>query len=152
MKKILSIATATLLASSFQLPSQAQSQVQSKKNYVGPVVYFINGNSIFGAQGKFGVFDHVSVRPVIGFSGGSTAYNASVTYDLNLSGQSPVQFEPFAGIGFVSLSGVRSSTITYAQVGTDIGIGENIVLTGDLKFSLSGSSGVVAGIGTGLKF
>ena len=148
MKKILSIAAATVLASSFQMPSQAQSQ--SKKNYVGPVVYFINGNSIFGAQGKIGIFDHVSVRPVIGFSGGSTAYNASVTYDLNLSGQSP--FEPFAGIGFVSLSGVRSSTITYAQVGTDIGLGENIVLTGDLKFSLSGGSGVVAGIGTGLKF
>ena len=148
MKEILSIAAATVLASSFQLPSQAQSQ--SKKNYVGPVVYFINGNSVFGAQGKIGIFDHVSVRPVIGFSGGSTAYNASVTYDLNLSGQSP--FEPFAGIGFVSLSGVRSSTITYAQVGTDIGIGENIVLTGDLKFSLSGGSGVVAGIGTGLKF
>ena len=148
MKEILSIAAATVLASSFQLPSQAQSQ--SKKNYVGPVVYFINGNSVFGAQGKIGIFDHVSVRPVIGFSGGSTAYNASVTYDLNLSGQSP--FEPFAGIGFVSLSGVRSSTITYAQVGTDIGVGENIVLTGDLKFSLSGGSGVVAGIGTGLKF
>ncbi len=146
MKKILSIAAATVLASSFQLPSQAQGQ----KNYIGPVVYFINGSSVFGAQGKIGVFDHVSVRPVIGFSGGSTAYNASVTYDLNLSGSSP--FEPFAGIGFVSLSGVRSSTITYAQVGTDIGIGENIVLTGDLKFSLSGGSGVVAGIGTGLKF
>jgi hypothetical protein len=156
MKKILLIATATVLAASCQLPSQAQSPVQSqmqgKKNYIGPVVYFINGNSIFGAQAKIGIFDHVSVRPVIGFSGGSTAYNASATYDFNLSGQSPVQFEPFAGIGFVSLSGARSSTITYAQVGTDVGLGENIVLTGDLKFSLSGGSGVVAGVGTGLKF
>ncbi len=170
MQKIISIGAAAVLVSAAQLPSlaqssaqsqsqssssdqiPAQSKVQSKKNYIGPVIYFVNGISVVGAISKIGVFDQVSIRPSIGFAGGSTAWNASATYDLNLSGGSAVQFTPFAGVGVVSRSGVRGSTITYAQLGTDIGLGENIVLTGDLKFSLSGGSGVVAGIGTGLKF
>ncbi len=178
MHKVISIGAAAVLVSATQLPSTAQDSgqdqlpnpvqnqeqisrpdpipvqnpIQSKKNYIGPVVYFVNGISVVGAVGKIGVFDRVSIRPALGFAGGNTAWSASATYDFNLSGQSPIQLEPFAGVGVVSNSGVRSSTITYAQLGTDIGLGDSFILTGDLKFSLSGGSGVVAGIGTGLRF
>jgi opacity protein-like surface antigen len=147
MKKILSVfASAAILATAIQLPSNAQ----PKTNYVGPAIFFGNGNSAFGVQGKFGLSNNFSVRPVIAFpSGGNTIFGALATYDFDLPGQSSTKFEPFAGVGFLTGSG---NTAVYAQVGTDIEVSENIVITGDLKFPLSNGNSTLFGIGAGFKF
>ena len=148
MKKILSIAvSAAALTVAAQLPSQAQ----SKDSYIGPTILFGGGSSILGVNGKFGVAESVSIRPVIGFASGTTLFGASATYDFNLPGQSSTKFEPFAGIGFLSATGAGGSGIAYAQLGTDFGVSDNIVLNADLKIPLSGG-GTFFGIGAGFKF
>jgi hypothetical protein len=148
MKKILSIvASAAVISVASQLPSQAQ----SKDSYIGPTILFGSGSSIFGANGKFGIAENISVRPIIAFASGTTAFGASATYDFNLPGQSSTKFEPFAGIGFLTATGAGGSGIAYAQIGTDFAVSDNIVLNGDLKIPLSGG-GTFFGIGAGFKF
>ncbi len=144
MKKILSIAaSAAVLSVAAQLPSQAQ----SKDSYIGPTIVFGGGNSAFGVNGKFGVAENISVRPIAIFGSGNTVFGAAATYDFKLPGQSAVQFEPFAGIG-VSFGNASS---VYAQLGTDFGITDSIMLNADLKVPLSGG-GTLIGIGAGFKF
>jgi opacity protein-like surface antigen len=148
MKKILSIAaSAAVLTVAAQLPSQAQ----SKDSYIGPTILFGSGDTVFGANGKFGIAESISIRPIIAFGSGATAFGASATYDFNLPGQSSTKFEPFAGIGFLTATGAGGSGIAYAQLGTDFGVSDNIVLNADLKIPLSGG-GTFFGIGAGFKF
>jgi hypothetical protein len=149
MKKIFAIAAATAaLTVAAQLPSHAETQT----NYVGPAVIFGGGDSVFGAEAKFGVAKNISIRPVIAFASGTTLFGGSATYDFDLPGQSSTKFEPFAGIGFLTATSSGSGSIAYAQVGTDIGVSDSIVLTGDLKIPLSGGSSTLFGIGAGFKF
>jgi hypothetical protein len=102
-------------------------------------------------NGKFGIAESISIRPIIAFGSGSTGIGASATYDFNLPGQSSTKFEPFAGIGFLTNTSAGGNGIFYAQVGTDFDITENIVLNGDLKIPLNGGS-TNFGIGAGFKF
>lgn len=147
MKKILSIvASAALLSVATQLPSQAQ----SKDSYIGATILFGGGDSIFGVNGKFGIAESISVRPVIAFASGTTIFGGSATYDFNLPGQSSTKFDPFIGIGFLTANG-GGNGIAYAQVGTDVGVSENIVLNADLKIPLNGG-GTLVGLGAGFKF
>jgi hypothetical protein len=147
MNKFLSFTVVTtLLTLVMQFPSHAQ---KIKSDYVGPTVIFGNGNSAIGAQAKFGVAESISVRPVLGFLNNGTLLGVAATYDFDVPAQSArVKFEPFAGLGVSVGSG--NSTV-YAQLGTDVGVSENIIVTGDIKIPFSGG-GSLFGIGAGFKF
>jgi hypothetical protein len=159
MKKILSVfAAAAVLAIAVQLPSNAA----PKNNLIGPQISFGSGFTLIGAKAKFNVADSFSIRPELAFvsgNGGSGfAYGAAATYDFDLSSSqsSSTQFNPYVGLGFLGVSGNNggSTTLTFLNLGSDVGLGGNgdLSLNADLKINLGNGGGTLFGLGAGFKF
>jgi hypothetical protein len=152
MKKVLFALTAVCVAA-ISAPAVAGGTGSSA---VGPSILFGNGNSAIGVEGKFGVSDNLSVRPLIFFPTGGTIYGASLTYDFNTGNMGSAKLSPFLGGGFIGASangGGSSETLGYLTGGADFAVSESIDIKAavDIPFS-GGNSTTLFSVGAGFRF
>jgi hypothetical protein len=121
-------------------------------NYIGPSVNFGNGSTVIGIDSKFGIADHISLRPYVTFPSGGTTYGTSLTYDWDLR-QSPLPITPFIGLG-INFNSISSNTQTtgFAQLGADLDVSESFSLLGSVSIPFNSSNSTTVTIGSGLRF
>jgi hypothetical protein len=120
-------------------------------NSIGPFVSFGGGSSSIGVDGKFGIADHISIRPFVEFPSGGTNYGASLTYDFDLR-DVPNQFTPYLGVGFAasSINGGGSVSTGYATAGLEFPISRPIELKASVDVPFS--SGFTTSVNVGASF
>lgn len=121
-------------------------------NYIGPSVNFGGGSTVIGVDSKFGIADHLSLRPYITFPSGGTTYGTSLTYDWDLR-ESPLPITPFIGLG-INFNSVGSNTQTtgFAQLGADLNVSESFALLGSVSIPFNSSNSTTVTIGSGIRF
>jgi hypothetical protein len=153
MKKLLLLPAilASLVAAITQTPTAAMAGGIGN-NYVGPVVTFGGGQSVFGIGSKLGISDNISLRPFVTFPSGPTQLGTSLTYDWDLR-QSATPITPFVGVGAAFQTGGNSTTVGYAQVGADFNVSDSVALLGSVQIPFnSNNSSTSVSLGAGLRF
>jgi hypothetical protein len=154
MKKLLLLPAilASLVAAITQTPTAAMAGGIGN-NYVGPVVSFGGGQSVFGIGSKLGISDNISLRPFVTFPSGGTQLGTSLTYDWDLR-QSATPITPFVGVGAAfQTGGNNNNTVGYAQVGADFNVSDSVALLGSVQIPFnSNNSSTSVSLGAGLRF
>jgi hypothetical protein len=143
-----SILTAALILLSVSNVSASE----DNQNYVAPSVGFINGSTLYGVNGKFGIIDNVALRPFIQYkkvdSGSGTAYGASITYNLKIPNSELI---PYAGFGAAEIATTGTATGNggfYFEGGVDYNPSDNLVINANYKTAAS----TWINIGAGYRF
>jgi hypothetical protein len=143
-----SILTAALILLSVSTASAGE----DKQNYVAPSIGFVNGNTVYGINAKFGIAENVSLRPFIqsksSGTGTGTAYGASVTYNFQIPSSRLI---PYLGIGAaeVATTGTASGNGGfYFEGGVDYNASDNFVINANYK----SASSTWINIGAGYRF
>jgi hypothetical protein len=135
------------------LPAQAD----LGRNSIGPSISSSNSSSFsFGIDSKFGISDHISVRPFAYFPSGGTNVGSELTFDFNFKTRDGFSISPFLGGSVAANSGGNGNNkTTFGLVGgADFPVSDSFGLKAALNVPLSNGSGQTAGItlGAGLRF
>jgi hypothetical protein len=161
----ISICTSIAAGSIVCAPARADSNLGTSQNTIGASVAFANGQSVFGADSKFGINDNVSLRPFIYFPSGGTDYGTAITYDIKLVNATPTRrgrlrfydspLTPFVGAS-VDVNTVGGKNITTPSLvgGADLALNENVQLKGQVVVPLNTDRGqaTTVTVGAGLRF
>jgi hypothetical protein len=146
-------ATSSILTAALILLSvSSASAAEDKQNYVAPSIGFVNSNTLYGVNAKFGLAENISLRPFIQYknsgTGTGTAYGTSVTYNFQIPSSRLI---PYLGIGAAEVTTTGSSSGNggvYFEGGVDYNASDNFVINANYK----SASSTWINIGAGYRF
>jgi hypothetical protein len=146
---ILATTAAILTAVSILLSVASASASEDKQNYIAPSVGFINRNTLYGVNAKFGIAENVALRPFIQFNnagtGTTTTYGASVTYNFKIPNSGLIPYLGFGG-GEVATTGTDSGDGGfYFEGGVDYNASDNFVINANYKTATNSWINIGAG-------
>jgi hypothetical protein len=153
LKSSMLAVTSSILATALILLSiGSASAAEDKQNYIAPSIGFVNSNTLYGINAKFGLAENVSLRPFIqsknSGAGTVTAYGASVTYNFQIPSSRLI---PYLGFGAAEVATTGTATGNggvYFEGGIDYNASDNLVINANYK----SASNSWLNIGAGYRF